>query len=983
MNQTHPTVSKPTEFSIRINWQSALWLALFIFMIFTRFSHLGDKPYHHDESLYAKYMWNFFVGQGYQYDPMQHGPFMFHGQQVSLFLFGVSNYSMRIFPASMGLFLILAIYLMRKRFEPGVALLMGWLFAINPVFMYFQRFNREDPYYSLFSILIFFFLVLWYQDRKPWQAYAVAASVSTLFCIKENAFVNVFILFTFALLKVLVDAFSKKDGAFVGMKAISDNVKEYPLTTKAMLFVAIWGVAFFSFAMALIKMKSSFTSWDMSARIYWSVVFLFMVGIAFLFVYLGEKRRETADGSPSFYRDGYVFALSVIIFAAIFIVLYTTFFTNTRNGFWGGVYKWFEYWWNQHSIARIKGPFHYYHHLMLIYSFTALAVVLIGMIWRTMTKAGYITSMVFILAFAVLMVAAHRSKSAWPFTKAELFTNEHLVLALIYFIAGTFCVMTYIRERAFMRGFLVWWSVMAYLIYSYLQEKVPWLVMHIITPMIILTAVLLMDVFRNKRLGWRRGVMIGLFAVMMMYCFHTSIQLCWYNEADPTEQLVYVQTTYEVPKMISELEEMGFWTNQGNSLPICIDGDATWPFYWYLRDWKNVMYGKNPDPNRHVAVICNWGDRHLFADKLGDRFIPRRYGLRAWYLPNRSHFSQNWLREAWRWVVLRERFNPSLYGETEVCMFVRKDFAKFEKATEIGEKQAQPQQQQRAEAPESEPISMKAVQEIGRFGTGSGQFNEPKDAAVGPSGEIFVSDSKNHRIQKFKADGSFELQFGSFGKEPGQFNEPRGLTVDASGNVIVADTWNHRIQKFAPDGKFILEFGDSNTFWAPKDVIADASSAIYVVDTGFHRIHKYSASGSELWKIGSKGEGKDQFTEPVGIALDKSGKIYVADTANKRISVFDATGAFVRQIPVFGWEFFYTEPYIAIDETIGEIYVSDSKNNRLEIFDLSGKFKAFWGEEGSTKDMFKNPVGVTIASNKIFVVDSMNHRVQVFNAEKH
>jgi len=30
----------------------------------------------------------------------------------------------------------------------------------------------------------------------------------------------------------------------------------------------------------------------------------------------------------------------------------------------------------------------------------------------------------------------------------------------------------------------------------------------------------------------------------------------------------------------------------------------------------------------------------------------------------------------------------------------------------------------------------------------------------------------------------------------GQFNNPTGIAVDISGNVYVADTWNNRIQKF-------------------------------------------------------------------------------------------------------------------------------------------------------------------------------------------
>ena len=54
----------------------------------------------------------------------------------------------------------------------------------------------------------------------------------------------------------------------------------------------------------------------------------------------------------------------------------------------------------------------------------------------------------------------------------------------------------------------------------------------------------------------------------------------------------------------------------------------------------------------------------------------------------------------------------------------------------------------------------------------------------------------NHRVQKFTSDGTFLTQWGSGGSGPGQFDWPRGIAVDGSGNVYVADTCNHRVQKF-------------------------------------------------------------------------------------------------------------------------------------------------------------------------------------------
>ena len=45
------------------------------------------------------------------------------------------------------------------------------------------------------------------------------------------------------------------------------------------------------------------------------------------------------------------------------------------------------------------------------------------------------------------------------------------------------------------------------------------------------------------------------------------------------------------------------------------------------------------------------------------------------------------------------------------------------------------------------------------------------------------------------------------GPGDGQFNRPVGVTVDASGNVYVADGLNHRIQKFDSDGTLLAIWG--------------------------------------------------------------------------------------------------------------------------------------------------------------------------------
>ena len=53
----------------------------------------------------------------------------------------------------------------------------------------------------------------------------------------------------------------------------------------------------------------------------------------------------------------------------------------------------------------------------------------------------------------------------------------------------------------------------------------------------------------------------------------------------------------------------------------------------------------------------------------------------------------------------------------------------------------------------------------------------------------------------------FVTKWGNFGTGDGQFNRPRGVAIDSSGNVYVVDEQNHRVQKFSSDGAYITKWG--------------------------------------------------------------------------------------------------------------------------------------------------------------------------------
>jgi DNA-binding beta-propeller fold protein YncE len=84
----------------------------------------------------------------------------------------------------------------------------------------------------------------------------------------------------------------------------------------------------------------------------------------------------------------------------------------------------------------------------------------------------------------------------------------------------------------------------------------------------------------------------------------------------------------------------------------------------------------------------------------------------------------------------------------------------------------------------------------GSPGSGPGQFASPEGVAVDGAGNVYVTDTYNHRVQAFTNDGEFLMQWGSFGSAPGQFYRPKGIAVAADGRIYVCDTWNARVQIF-------------------------------------------------------------------------------------------------------------------------------------------------------------------------------------------
>jgi uncharacterized protein (TIGR03663 family) len=1029
----------------------------------------------HDESLHTKYSWNLYAGQGFQHTPLMHGPLVFHATALFYFLFGDNDFTARLFIALIGVAVVAFPYLLRRWLGRVGALVASFFLLISPSIAYYSRYIRHDLPAMLWALVVIFAVFSYLRDGRARWLYLMAAGVSLSFATKEVAFIYNAIIGFFLIGIFARRSLSQHWGRYerfkswlgvalvviaVGLLVLSLGVlsrgipvgestegvtesssrESRPLPWWALAGGLVAGGALLG-GVALLVVGV----WQ-DLRDYRCVDLIIVLGtlcLPFLSpIPIKLVGLDPVDyTAPTIYYSGaiagVVLAISVAIglawnwrqwsiaaaiHYAIFIVLFTTVFTN-GGGIASGLIGSMGYWLAQQGVKRGGQPWYYYGVLVPLYDYLPLVLALI-------TGA-------YVVVRSAVRGARSSSYEDAP-SIAESGSASH---------ASRFVV------------FLVWWTASAWVIYSYAGEKMPWLAVHVALPMILLGA---WGVGRfSQGIDWRRGLrerawMIGLLAPLfamalgsvvhaavsgpfqgaslaeltttgqflggllaatafgagLIYVFEQSdwrlsLQVllvvvlvvpvlltirhtwhfCYINYGYPIEHLVYAHAGPAVKDTMRQIEELSRRvTGAPRQIKIAYGADGSWPFHWYLRDYENaVFYGQEPSREQMDApvVIAGREEWDAVAPYMARDYLVNTYTYLWW--PMEDYKNLTWQRiraalinpkmRAALWDIWYDR-DYDLYDEvtgkthnldewplrSDYRLYVRRDaIAKmWDRGT------LSPDALSDVEPYGENHLTLEARTVLGRQGPGRGEFQSPRGVAVGDEGSIYVADAGNHRIQLFSAKGEFldswggrSLAEGESGEGPSGFNEPWDIAIGPGGEVYVADTWNHRIQKLDERGEPMTAWGLFGEF-GPEDG-AVGRGALY----------------------GPRGVVVGPVPELASKIEDEAPLVYVADTGNKRVQVFGLDGAFAFQWGGGGAAEGYLDEPVGIDlGPEGEVYVADTWNRRIQVFDSDGAFLHEWPIHGWDSGIpEEKPYLAVDDQGRVYVTDPGYYRVLVFDRE--
>ncbi len=551
-----------------------------------------------------------------------------------------------------------------------------------------------------------------------------------------------------------------------------------------------------------------------------------LIGVVWLVMAAAAGPRRGVSKTLAFldrHRWGILGSIAVAVLVSV--PLFTVGFSFPGDWFFPG--KAISYWWGQHSIGRVAGPWWYHLPRLALYDFLPI-----------------------VAAVAWLVRRGRRTRRV---------------------------------EAA-----LVLFAVLSVAMYGYLREKVPWLLVHQVWAFLPLAGAQLARTFGPRGRWWSRALAGGALAVT--FIFSVAANFVW-NEISPdlkrAEALIYVQTCPEIKQVVREGITL---RDQGVDPVAAVAGEAGWPLTWYFRATP-VWWAEPTPGMRPPLVLCNVDQEGTIRRTLGPGYTSERLPLRAWWLMESQTpgIGDVWRyvlgRVPWSEVgssdiIVMRRVDDEVPGAQPAQVPAPLAAAlPVSAARVIG----------RGWLSEPRGVAVRddgvvAVADVGLStvllfdadgkplqAAFPGELQQPEAVAWTRGGLLVIADTWAHRAVLFDPT---RRTVQPLPEPPKGWYGPRGVAVAADGTLALTDTGNKRLvllttREGVGEARAVGAGGSAaGEFVEPVGLTWSANDRLLVCDTGNHRLQEVDRAGEALRVVALPGAWSEFYSRPQVAVLD-------------------------------------------------------------------------------------------------------------------
>jgi len=1046
-------LEKPVISNLSISWESLLFAVILLLAVLSRFYDVGARVISHDETSHVYYAWRLFKGWGYAHDPITHGPLQFHALALTYFIFSASDFTARIPTILAGIATIAFLWKYRRYLGSWGTLAAGVLTLISPLMLFYSRYVRNEAYVALFGVVTIWAILRYLETRSPRFLYWLTAATMLHFTAKETAFIYtaqamvllglIFVtrvtkrkwqdnnLRSVFLTALILSALLITIG-FV-MQTVSAPVSEAEEASSTMprsTLIAL-GLSLISLIFALFTAIRGVT-WDklktlpsFNAMLLLGTLVLPQLA-AFPVRMIGWNPLDYSQAGML--RTGGVVILLTLIAAGIgyawnfrlwltcmaifyipFTVLYTTVFTN-GTGFITGLVGSLGYWLEQQGVERGSQPWYYYWLIQIpIYEYLPALGSLAALLGMGIKQ----------LFSPDRFVKKHEEQQE----EEELDAGEE-------------------HPRAPVFAVLAFWVLTSLIAYPVAGEKMPWLTVHIVWPMILLSGWGFQKWVNHfdpqqfqKNRGWLVAILSLLFIISLSGVMGTLLSADQPFQGQELSQLRQTGTFFTTLLFTIAVGAILFnLIKDWQIKQFALTGSLTIVLILVVLTTHTSVqasYINYDSPEEYLVYAHSARGVKVALDQIEEVSERLTGGLSAtvafdnettypywWYLrdyPNQKYYAENPTREQ-RQAPLILVGNDN-YGKIEPV--VGNAYYQFEYNRIVWPNQDYYNLTwERIWNAIRNPDMREAIfhiwlnRDYTKYANLKNQDMSLENWSPADEMRLYVRKDVAARVWNY---GSFEQSVDELSADPYQgkeqtltadfvinqpaLNNPRNLALAPDGSLFALDTGNHQVLHYSPSGELLNSWGSfsgtenetipTGTFNEPWGIDVGPEGNVYVADTWNHRIQKFTPQGDFLLSWGHFGqrETPDAFWGPRDVAVDPNGHVYVTDTGNKRIAIFDADGKFVDEFGEAGLgDGQFDEPVgLAVDES-GNLYVADTWNQRVQVFTpdeqgIARNFMTSWDVAGWYGQSLDNKPYLTAAGGQVYVTDPEGTRILVFSTQ--